>query len=238
LSIRCRVTRIFQVRRNARSQPADPLQAVEDAYADQLQLLDQARRGAADIAAHRRRLEIHLRRTSAEEAELEAQAEREVEAGRDDVARALLLRQAAARRRRAALSDQHQALTERELVLDEAVFELHSRIFDYRLRVQELKANHSAAQAELGMQEARRGIGRGEAEAALRQAATEIRQLEARAAALRELADGPLGPGRDEIEEAFDQLEAAAQAERRLDGIKTRLRLAPQEKPGTGSWEA
>lgn len=215
------------------------MQSMEGAYQRQMELLEQARRSAADFAAHRRRLEVSVDRVDGEIGDLQRQAEHAVEAGRDDIARALLTRQAEARRRRAALSAQHRKMAEREDELDDAIVRLHARTFDYRLRLQELKAGRSAAQTEIGMHEALRGSAQRDSEAAMQQAAAEVRQLEAKAAALRELsAGGPAVSGPDQIREAFDQLEAAEEAERTLDGIKAKLALerqvADQDGPPAG----
>jgi len=228
MSIGRRLGRIIRANRSARQlPPADPMQTLDETYANQLDLLDQARRSAADVAANRRRVELLADQAAAEVAALDRAAEQAVAAGNDDGARQALQRSIAVRKRMETLTAQRRQLDDQVRGLEQTLLRLEQRIEDSRLHYQSLKATHSAAQAALGMQEAVNSSGRQAADAreAARQAEQEARTLQARAAAYEELSWSD--PDSPQVRQAFEELETRMEAEEGLRQLKDRKGLNP-----------
>lgn len=221
MSISRRFSRIIRANKAAAAQPVqDPIQLAADAQRAQYAALDQARRGAADVAAHRRRLEILAGDASARVRQLDAQAVAAVDRGDDEGARAALRGQLAARKHLQTLTTQLQEtdLQARRLASD--VARLEERMSENWLRHQALMARHAAAQASVSAQEALRssaGPVQG-GELAARQADRELRRLQAIAEAREELAWSD--PSSPRVEQAFEELEAESAARLELERLK------------------
>ncbi|WP_026553501.1 PspA/IM30 family protein [Arthrobacter sp. H20] len=223
MSIGRRISRIVRAKRTAvKEKSSDPIQTVDDAHRQQLDLVDKARRSVADLAANRHRLELLAGEAGAELDRLDRQASDAVNAGDDDGARAALRRSQTVAKRLETLTRQRDALDVQVRQLDSNLQRLETRVEDNGLRYQTLKARHGAAQAELGMQDALAGSGQAAAgaEAAARQAELEARRVQAQAAAHDELSWSD--PNSRRIEEAFEELEASSAADRELERLKKR----------------
>ncbi|NOJ60094.1 PspA/IM30 family protein [Arthrobacter sp. 260] len=226
MSLGHRISRIVRANRtaakDAKQKPTDPIQTVEQAHRQQLDLVDKARRSVADLAANRHRLDLLAGEARAELDHLERQAADAVNAGDDDAARAALRRGLAVTKRLETLSRQRDELDSQVRQLDSNLQRLETRVEDNGIRYQTLKARHGAAQAELGMQDALTGSGQAAAgaEAAARQAELEARRVQAQAAAHDELSW--TDPNSRRVEEAFEELEASSAADRELERLKNR----------------
>src|SRR6187431_1586919 len=73
----------------------DPREMLDYSYEKQLELLTKVRRGVADVATSRKRLEIQMQQIQKSADKLQAQAQQAVSGGRDDLAREALTRCAA-----------------------------------------------------------------------------------------------------------------------------------------------
>jgi phage shock protein A len=222
MSISRRISRIVRANKAPAQPPVDPMKLAADAYRAQYAALDQARRGAADVAAHRRRLEILANDATARVRHLEAQAMAAVDRGDDESARAALRGQLGARKHLQTLTLQLQEtdLQVRRLASD--VARLEERMSDSWLRHQALLARHAAAEASVSAQEALRSLAGplqgGEWEA--REAERELRRLQATAEAREELAWSD--PSSPRVQQAFEELEAEAAARMELERLKER----------------
>ena len=126
-------------------QPADP---IRDAYGEQIELLQQVRRGAAEVAANRKRLAQHMTQLAAEVDSLTVSARRLLEQGRDDLAREALLRKQSLSAQLTALEAEHDQLrlTEERLVLTST--RLQAKIDAIRTKRDTVWASYSAAEAQ------------------------------------------------------------------------------------------
>ncbi|MHA7294968.1 PspA/IM30 family protein [Arthrobacter sp. HLT1-21] len=223
MSIGRRISRIVRANRTAaKEKPTDPIQTVDEAHRQQLDLVDKARRSVADLTANRHRLELLAGEARAELNQLERAASDAVNAGDDDAARAALRRSMAASKRLETFTRQRDGLDAQVRQLDSNLQRLETRVEDNGIRYQTLKARHGAAQAELGMQDALAGSGQAAAgaEAAARRAELEARRVQAQAAARDELSWSD--PNSSRVEEAFEELEASSAADRELERLKNR----------------
>jgi len=220
VSIRRRIAGIVRPTRTA---PApDPLASLDASYQQQLDMLEAARRSTADVAAHRRRVQLLAEQAAAQVESLNRQAEAAVAAGNDDAARDALRGALTAGKRRDALNVQQRALDSQLHGLEQTLGRLEQRIEDARLHYLKLRTDYGAAQAALGMQDALRAAGQGAADtrAAAAAAEREVRRLQALAAAREELAW--TDPDSHQVREAFEELETRLSAEAALTRLRAR----------------
>src|SRR5579871_905369 len=91
-----RVSLVFKAKANkALDKHEDPRETLDYSYEKQLELLTKVRRGVADVATSRKRVEIQMQQLQGSADKLQAQAQQAVGAGRDDLAREALTRRAA-----------------------------------------------------------------------------------------------------------------------------------------------
>ena len=89
-----RIRQIFRSRRNADEDVEALADRLDETYRSQLSHLQKVRRGVADVATSRKRVEVQLARLAQEAATLDAEAQAAVGRGDDDTARAALTRPA------------------------------------------------------------------------------------------------------------------------------------------------
>ena len=97
-----RISLIFRSKANkALDRAEDPRETLDYSYQRQLDLLAQVRRGVADVATSRKRVELQVNQLQAQSDKLTAQAEKALGMGREDLAREALTRKSGARGLRA-----------------------------------------------------------------------------------------------------------------------------------------
>jgi phage shock protein A len=206
----------------------DPREILDYSYQRQLELLQQVRRGVADVATSRKRLELQVRQLQDSADRLSDQARRAVAAGRDDLAREALRRRAGVTGQLDDLGRQHASLQAEEERLTLAAQRLQATVEAFRTRKETVKATYTAAEAQTKIGEAVAGVSEemGDVGLAIQRAADKTQQMQARAGAIDELlASGALddatvsGP-RDDIQAELDRLSATADVDRELAAIK------------------
>lgn len=139
-----RITRAL----GSNDEPEQPVDPIRDAYGEQIELLQQVRRGAAEVAANRKRLAQHMTQLAAEVDSLTVSARRLLEQGRDDLAREALARKQSLSAQLSALEAEHDQLrlTEERLVLTST--RLQAKIDAIRTKRETVWASYSAAEAQ------------------------------------------------------------------------------------------
>src|SRR6478736_4385761 len=90
-----RVSLIFKSKANkALDRMEDPRETLDYSYQRQLEMLTQVRRGVADVATSRKRLELQMNTLRQQQNKLDGQAKQALGAGREDLAREALGRKA------------------------------------------------------------------------------------------------------------------------------------------------
>jgi phage shock protein A len=208
MGIRDRLGDILRSRRHGDEDVEALAGRLDETYRTQLAHLQKVRRGVADVATSRKRVEVQLARLSQEAATLDTEAQAAVGRGDDDAARAALTRKVTLEKAAEDLSERHAALQSEEQQLSRTADELDRRIEDFRLRKDTLSARHSAAAARAEITDADGGIASSMSQVnqAMESAERHTRELEAKADAVDELVvDGIISaPG-----------ESAGEAERR-----------------------
>ena len=93
MSLMKRISLIFRSKANkALDKAEDPRETLDYSYQRQLELLSKVRRGVADVATSRKRVELQVNQLEQQAAKLQGQAEKAIGANREDLAREALTR--------------------------------------------------------------------------------------------------------------------------------------------------
>ena len=88
MSISSRIATLFRVKANkALDRAEDPREVLDYSYEQQLEMVNKVRRGVADVATSRKRVELQLTQLQLSAGKLQGQAEQALAAGREDLAR-------------------------------------------------------------------------------------------------------------------------------------------------------
>ncbi|MBO1414563.1 PspA/IM30 family protein [Streptomyces sp. FH025] len=243
--IASRIAELFRIRANqALDRAEDPREVLDYAHTQQLELLQKVRRGLADVATSRKRVELQIDQLRTSAGKLEEQAQQALAAAREDLAREALARRAGVQNQVAGLEEQRATLRTEEEKLTAATQRLEARVEDFRLRKEVLKAEYTRAETEAQIGEAVSGVGDvlGDVGAAVLRAQDRTEQLRARAAALDELMasgaleDATVKVGPDEVRVELERISTDQDVERELKRLKAQLPAAPaartQEEKG------
>src|ERR1700729_544948 len=129
-------------------QPAeDPREALDYSYQRQLESLTTVRRGVADVATSRKRIELQITALEQQAGKLASQRGHAIEAGREDLAREAQMREAEVQEQLAGLREQFLIVTAEEERLTTASQRLQARVEAFRVQKETLKATYTAAEA-------------------------------------------------------------------------------------------
>ncbi|MEV2225952.1 PspA/IM30 family protein [Nocardia vinacea] len=214
MSIARRLALLFRVKANKLlDRTEDPREVLDYSYQRQLEMLAQVRRGLADVATSRKRIELQQSQLRQSADRLQGQAGQAVAQGRDDLAREALTRRAAALAQLEQLNPQHEELRDQETKLTTTAQRLQAKVEAFRTRKETLEATYTAAEAQSRISEAVTGISEemGDVGLVIQRAEDKTAQLSSRAQALDELiASGALDDAtvptgaRDDIQAALD----------------------------------
>ena len=130
-----RFTLIFKSKANkALNKAEDPREVLDYSYEKQLELLQKVRRGVADVATSRKRIELQVQGLQKQEAKLEEQARAALAGNREDLAREALVRRSGLHQQIADLNTQLAQLQEQEEKLVVASQQLQSKVESFRTR--------------------------------------------------------------------------------------------------------
>src|SRR6266567_5804794 len=111
MSVMKRVTLIFRSKANkALDRMEDPRETLDYSYQTQLELLQKVRRGVADVATSRKRVELQMNQVQQTTDKLDRQARDSLAAGREDLAREALGRKAGVQSQLTDLQTQYTSL--------------------------------------------------------------------------------------------------------------------------------
>jgi len=199
---------------------------LDDTYRQQTQLLQQVRRGYADVDTSRKRVELQLNQLRQQEQDLDMQARRAVAEGNDDQARELLGRKLQLEKAETDLAERHAALEAEQNRLRLTVTQVENDIEAFRVRKDTLNARRAAATARAEINSATTGIAAAGSQVGQAMSAAEqrTRELEATADAVDELvSDGVIArSGEDARDVELRRWEAqAAEIENQLQQIQS-----------------
>ncbi len=230
-----RMADIFKAKANkALDKAEDPRETLDYSYERQLEMLTKVRRGLADVATSRKRIELQATQLKASAAKLEGQARQALAANREDLAREALTRREAIGGQLADLEAQHTQLTAEEAKLTQASQRLQSKVEAFRTRKETIKATYTAAEAQTKIGEAVSGISEemGDVGMAMQRAEDKISTMQARAGAIDDLlASGALDDATassDPIQAELDRVAATSGVDGELARMKAELGAGPK----------
>ena len=207
----------------------NPSETLDYSYEEQLRQLQNVKRGIADVATAKKRLEFQYTSMQQQVEKLDGQARDAVTANREDLAREALTRKAAIQSQLGSLMEQGQQLEAQQQKLVEGEKTLASKVESFRTQKEVIKAQYSAAEAQVKIGEAATGIGSSMSDvgAAVERAKDKTAQLQARAAAVDELtAAGTLDDftsSDDDIDRQLKQISQSGQVDDELAKMKAEL---------------
>ena len=221
---------IFRSKANkALDKMEDPRDTLDLSYEKQLEQLQKVRRGVADVATARKRIELQAQGLQKQADKLQEQAKSALQQGNEDLAREALSRRAALGEQLAELKTQHDQISEQEQKLVQTSQELQSRVERFRTQKETLKASYTAAEAQTKVGEAVSGISDStrNAGATMQRAQDKIASMQARAGAIDELlASGALDDLTqpvDDIQKELDKVSNTSQVDNELAALKAEL---------------
>src|SRR5487761_1514215 len=237
MSVMKRVSLIFRAKANkALDRMEDPRETLDYSYQQQVEMLTRVRRGVADVATSRKRVELQMNSLQKEVDRRDNQARDALSKGREDLARAALQNKAGLQGQLNDLQGQFANLQEQEEKLTVASQRLDAKVQAFRTRKETIKATYTAAEAQTRINEAFSGISEemGDGGMAIQRAEDKTAQMQARAGAIDELlASGALedasGMPRDDIQAELDRMGAGSSIDLELERLKGEL--APGEAP-------
>jgi phage shock protein A len=242
-----RLTLIFRSKANkALDKAEDPRETLDYSYEKQRELLQKVRRGVADVATSRKRIELQMQQLQQQSDKLEGQAKQALAAGREDLAREALTRRAGLAQHISDLSTQHANLQAEEEKLVLASQRLQAKIEAFRTRKETVKATYTAAEAQTKINEAFSGVSEEMSDVglAIERAEEKTATMQARAGAIDELIasgalDDPVSGGKDDISAELDRMSATSDVELELSKMKSELGggAAPKQIEGQAQEE-
>jgi phage shock protein A len=229
MSLMKRISLIFRSKANkALDRAEDPRETLDYSYQRQLDLLSKVRRGVADVATSRKRVELQVNQLEQQATKLQDQAQKAITMDREDLAREALTRKSGLSGQITDLKAQHAQLLGEEEKLTLAQQRLQAKVEAFRTRKETIKATYTAAEAQTKINEAMSGIGEemGDVGLAIQRAEDKTAQMQARAGAIDELiASGALedvsaiGRG-DDIARELDAMSSQSEVEAELAKLK------------------
>jgi phage shock protein A len=214
----------------------DPSETLDYSYERQLQLLQNVKRGVADVVTAKKRLQMQTEQLEQNVVKLETQARQALGAGREDLARQALERKSAVQQQLQGLDQQVQGLEQQQEKLVASERQLQAKIEAFRSQKEVIKAQYSAAEASVRIGEAATGIGEQMADTglAIQRAKDKTEQMQARANAIDELTtSGALEDftsDQTQLDRELAQLSSQSQVDDELAKMKAELGTGGEKK--------
>jgi phage shock protein A len=210
----------------------DPAETLEYSYQKQIELLQNVKKGIADVVTSKKRLQIQEKSLQDQIVKLDTQARQALAAGREDLARTALERKNVAQTELQSLDAQVAQLEQQQENLTASEQKLKTKIEQFRSKKEVIKAQYSAAEAQVRISEAATGVGEEMADVglAMQRALEKTETMKARADAVQELEQAgtfddltQLGPGEDDIDRQLKQLSSSTEVDAELEKMRAEL---------------
>src|SRR3954452_16750007 len=210
----------------------DPSETLEYGYQKQLELLQNVKKGIADVVTSKKRLQMQQGQLEQQVVKLDTRARQARAQTREDLARAALERKTVVQTELQTLDSQVKELEGQQDQLTENEKKMRAKIEAFRTKKEVIKAQYSAAEAQVQISEAATGVGEQMADLglAMQRAEDKVETMKARGQAVDELEKAgtfdditQLGPAQDDIDKQLDQLSAGAQVDDELAKMKAEI---------------
>jgi phage shock protein A len=214
----------------------DPGETLDYSYEKQLQLLQNVKRGIADVVTSKKRLQLQASQLEQTLVKLEEQARQALAQNREDLARAALERKTAVQAQLQGLDGQVAGLEAQQQKLVQSERQLSAKIEAFRSQKEVIKAQYSAAEAQVRIGEAATGIGEQMADTglAIQRAKDKTEQMQARASAMDELIESgtleDFTTDKTALDRELEALTSASQVDQELARLKGELGTGEAKK--------
>ncbi len=212
----------------------DPGQTLDYAYQKQNEQLQNLRRSIADVVTQEKRLELQEAQVNVQIEKIDGQARQALSMNREDLARYALERKQALQNQLAGFDTSIAQLKQQQDKFVAMEQKLSAKVETFRSQKEMVKAQYSASQAQVKIQEAASGISEEMADVnmAVERAQDRVLQMQARANALDELSQSGTLPelgGGDSLDRQLAQLSDKADVDRQLEELKSQMQLPPAQ---------
>src|ERR671929_1439588 len=210
----------------------DPAETLDYGYQKQVELLQNVKKGIADVVTAKKRLQMQSQKLEQSVVKLDTQARQALAAGNEDLARTALERKNVAQTELQSLEQQVAELEAQQQKLTDSEAKLRQKIDAFRTKKEVIKAQYSAAEAQVRISEAATGVGEQMADVglAMQRAVDKTENMKARADAVAELEQAgtfddltALGSGEDDIDKQLKQLSTQSVVDDELAKMKAEL---------------
>ena len=210
----------------------NPAETLDYSYEKQLELLQNVKRGIADVVTAKKRLELQETQLQQSVVKLEGQARQALAAGREDLARQALERKSGLQQQLQSLDQQTQQLEQQQEKLVASEKALSAKVEAFRTQKETIKAQYSAAEAQVRIGEAATGIGEQMADTGL--AIQRAKDKTEQASAIDELTtSGALEDftsDQTELDRELGAIASQSQVDKELEQMKTELGKGEEQK--------
>jgi len=211
----------------------DPGETLDYSYQKQQDLLQRVRRGVADVATSRKRVELQMTQMQGQMDKFTDAAQQALTAGREDLAREALTRKSGLQQQLTDLTTQRDQLAGEEDKLVQASTQLQARVNAFATQKETIKATYSAAQAQVQVNDAFAGLSDelGDVGQTIQRAQDKTQEMQARASAVDELLssgalEDPTGTYKDDITRQLDAMASQSAVDSELASMKAKLGIA------------
>ena len=218
----------------------DPGETLDYGYQKQTELLQNVKKGIADVVTSKKRLQMQSQKLEQQVVKLDTQARQALSQGKEDLARTALERKSVAQTELQSLDQQVAELETQQQQLIDKEQRLRTKLEQFRTKKEVIKAQYSAAEAQVRISEAANGVGEEMADLglAMQRAEDKTEQMRARASAVEELEQAgafdditALGDGQNDIDRELAQLSSGAAVEDELAALKAELGSGGGDSP-------
>jgi phage shock protein A len=210
----------------------DPRETLDYSYQMQLEALQKVKRGVADVATSKKRLELQKAKLEQNIKKLSEQAREALKIGREDLARLALERKKQLELELENLNQQIGELQKEQDKLSATEKRLSTKVEAFRTKKETIKAQYSAAEAQVKVTETISGISEEMSDVglAIQRAEEKTEDMKARAAALDELQEfgtlDDLAGGKDQIERELEKVRVGSEVDSELEKLKQEVKRA------------
>lgn len=210
----------------------DPRETLDYSYEKQLEMLQDVKRGVAEVTTSKKRLQMQREKLAQNAELLDRQARDAVTANRDDLARLALERKGTIEIQMATLDAEITGVEAEQKKLVDAERRLATKVAIFRTRKETIKAQYSAARAQVKISESISGISEEMTDigVSIERAENRTEDMKARSAALDELIEmGTLQDftgKQDDIDRELSKISATSGVDEALAKMKAEREAA------------
>jgi phage shock protein A len=205
----------------------DPREALDYSYVKQLEMLNKLRRSLAEVMTARKRLEMQKSKLWENIHLLDEQARRSLDANREDLAKLALERKNANLLQVQNLDKQIADMQQEEQKLEETTKRLALKVDEFKSKKEVIKAQYSAAEAQVKIKESVTGISEEMADVgmAMDRAEDKTEKMKAKSQALDDMMNSGVltdyTSNKDEIEKELEKITVQSSVEEELAKLKS-----------------